>query len=344
VGVPTPDVVTPPVDAVVLGRAAYLDPCTVNEDCASGECLTTSGGARFCTRRCVATSECADGFLCTRPPGGIGARCVLDDTGTPCSATSTPCARICLGNNTGAAAHCTRECTSGADCPAGFGCQLDGSGLRLCISTEQPCGAGVECTSNLCLNIRTTQFSGCTSRCTTARDCPRRMTYDLGGGVRYALPAYDCISSGGDRICVPPVIPIDPRDGAILASDALGAPCTETDNGCRSGVCDTTEGVCVQGCTPTAGCPSGFNCLPWQPDGMGTAVYLVCRRALTGSVPVNGTCTRGADCVTGLCLPDTGGSTAYCSRYCSDRLCPTGMHCVPDGTAFDGTALALCQR
>ena len=335
------DVPVTPVDTgTPPGRGAYLDPCMVNEDCASGECLRTSGGARFCTRRCVATLDCADGFLCSRP----GGRCVLDDTGTACDTTSTPCARVCLGNNLGHAAHCTHECNSAADCPAGFGCQDVGGGQRMCVSAEQPCGRADDCTSSLCLNIRTTAFNGCTNSCVTARDCPRRMTYDLGSGVRYPLPPYDCVQSGADRICVPPVIPIDTRDGAILASDALGAPCSESNNGCRSGVCDTAEGVCVQGCTPTSGCPSGFNCLPWQPDGTGTAVYLACRRALTGSSPVNGTCTRGADCVTGLCLPDASGTTAYCSRYCTDRLCPTGMRCVPDGTAFDGTPLALCLR
>lgn len=331
----------PPADAgPPPGRGAYLDPCARDEDCASGECLTTVGGARFCTRRCVATPECGDGFLCDSPPAGRPARCVLDDTGVACDArTAVPCARFCVGNPVnGLQAHCTRECRAASDCPAGYGCLDAGGGQRVCISAEQPCTRDLDCTTNLCVGMGG-GFRGCTSRCQADADCPRRMTIRVDGAGRVALPPYRCALLGGVRLCVPP---IEAKGGDLSGSNALGASCGPgVDPLCRSGVCDAVMNVCVQGCTPAGGCPSGFACRPWIVD---SAVYLVCRSPVAGSAPVNGPCAAAADCVTGLCLRDAPGPTAYCSRYCIDGLCPTGMRCMQDGTAYDGTRLALCRR
>lgn len=341
VGTPPADVGTPPADmGAVTGRGAYLDPCATGADCATGECLTTSGGARFCTRRCVATSECGDGFLCDSPPAGRPARCVLDDTGVACDArTAVPCARFCVGNPvSGLLAHCTHECRTAADCPAGYGCQDAGGGQRVCITAEQPCDRAIDCTTNVCLGTAG-GFAGCTSRCTSASDCPRRMTVNVTGVGRVALPPYECRLVGGERVCVPP---LEATGGDIVGSVALGGSCgAGATPECRSGVCDGEVNVCVQGCTPTGGCPSGFVCRTWIDDA---DVYLVCRRAVTGSVGVNGECATGADCVTGLCLGTGVGTAAYCSRFCNDRLCPTGMRCMPIGAAYDGTPISLCQR
>ena len=321
-------------------RAGYLDPCSTNDDCASGECLTTTAGARFCTRRCAATTACADGFLCHSPPAGRPARCVLDDTGTACDVrTALPCARFCVANPvTRLMAHCTHECRTAADCPAGYGCQDAGGGQRVCIAAEQPCGRASDCTTNVCIGMAG-GFQGCTSHCTSASDCPRRMTINATGVGIVTLPPYECQVVDGERICVPP---LQALGGDVAGSDELGAACGATGTPlCRSGVCDGEGNVCVQGCTPAGGCPSGFACRPWVDD---TDVYLVCRRSVSGNVPVGGPCSVGADCVTGLCQGSATGAPAYCSRFCRDRLCPTGMRCVDIGRALDGTPIALCQR
>ena len=336
------DVPVTPVDTGPLpGRGAYLDPCTTAGDCASGECLSLSSGARFCTRRCVATSECADGFVCNSPPAGEAARCVPDDTGTACDArTAVPCARFCVGNPVGGVqAHCTRECRTGADCPAGYGCQDAGGGQRVCMSAEQPCSRAIDCTSNICVGTPG-GFQGCTSRCASDSDCPRRMTVNVTGLGVVALPPYRCQLVEGERICVPP---LEITGGDISGSNELGASCGPGASPlCRSGVCDSETNVCVQGCTPTGGCPSGFACRPWVD---GTDIYLVCRRSVTGNVPIGGTCMIGADCVSGLCqgTSPSPGSPGYCTRFCNDRLCPTGMRCNPLGSSLDGTMISLCQ-
>ncbi len=345
-GSPPVDLGTPPVDVPAATDSApttgrYLDPCAANTDCLSGECLELTNGARFCTRRCAASSDCADGFICNSPPAGTAARCVPDDIGTPCTvATAMSCARLCVGNPvSGTQAHCTHECSSAADCPAGYGCQDAGGGTRVCISAEQPCARASECTTNLCIGM-TSGFQGCTSRCTSDNDCPRRMTRnDADAGV-VALRPYRCQVVSGERLCVPP---LQSNGGDLMGSVALGGSCgSSASPQCRSGVCDGETNVCVQGCTPTGGCPAGFACRPWVD---GTDVHLVCRRSVSGATLIGRSCSIGADCVTGLCqgTSATPGSPAYCTRLCNDRLCPTGMTCRPLGSTLDGTMISLCQ-
>lgn len=52
--------------------------------------------------------------------------------------------------------------------------------------------------------------------------------------------------------------------------------------------------------------------------------------------------SRGSsDCATSACLP---AAVPYCTRYCADGVCPTGLRCVAHPNAFDGTRLATCER
>lgn len=349
VGFPPVDRGPPPVDVPVTpvdtgpspGSARYLDPCSTNADCMTGECLSLSSGARYCTRRCVSSSECAEGFLCSIPPPGGVARCVPDDTGTDCDArTAVPCARYCVGNPVGGVqAHCTHECRTATDCPAGYGCQDAGGGTRVCISAEQPCSRAIDCTTNICVGMAG-GFQGCTSRCTGDGDCPRRMTINV-DGFPFQLPPYRCQVVDGERVCVPPLQAVG---GDILGSVAIGGSCGTPGAPplCRSGVCDSETNVCVQGCTPTGGCPAGFVCRPWVD---GTDIYMVCRRSVTGASLIGASCSIGADCTSGLCqgTSSTPGAPAYCTRFCNDRLCPTGMMCRPLGSSLDGTMISLCQ-
>jgi hypothetical protein len=234
-------------------------------------------------------------------------------------------------------AHCTHECRAASDCPAGYAC-ADAESTRVCMAIEQPCATASDCVTNLCVGSAGA-FHGCTSRCLTADDCPRRMTINVEGSGRITLPPYQCALVSGERICVPP---LDGSGGDLTGSVAQGGTCGTTGTvPCRSGVCDSEPNTCVQGCSPLGGCPTGFVCRPWQD---GADLYLVCRPSAVGRVALNGPCTAGAQCASGLCLGADIGVGSYCTRFCNDRLCPSGMRCVPSGTAFDGTALALCQR
>jgi hypothetical protein len=59
-----------------------------------------------------------------------------------------------------------------------------------------------------------------------------------------------------------------------------------------------------------------------------------------GSLWLGSTCTRGRDCLSGICqMP------GYCTRMCADGFCPDGMFCEAAGiTASDGTPVKLCKK
>ncbi len=340
---PPPPDVTPPPDVVrpdaAPPRGAYLDPCTSTVDCQSMDCAPLGAASGFCTRTCSSRRDCGDGYQCAR------GRCVADDTGTPCDPRgATACAFACFGNGASGRGHCTRECASGRDCPAGYGCQVV-SGMPVCVEVEAPCARAADCDTNLCVGVGPS-FSGCTATCRTAADCPQRMTLDIDGRL-LALPPYQCQPFGGATVCVAPVQGAI-AGGDLTGSDPIGATCSATPGApvqCRSGVCDgdDTPPSCVQGCSPTGGCPAGYACRPWLPDGPTGSVYLVCRPAGRGALGT--TCTRGSDCATGLCQARSAGDpTGYCTRFCGDGICPTGMACTPAGSAVGGVTLALCAR
>ncbi len=311
--VPPVDNYVPPVDNYVPPiLRAYLDACGSDADCTSGMCATDA--PRFCTRSCSVHSDCGNGQVCA------AGRCALDDTGmTGCNpATAAPCHLYCYGAAT--SAHCTRDCSSPADCPSGYACSPV-SGRHVCVKIEIPCAGPTQCPSGL--GFCGAGMVGCTANCTTAADCPLRLPIPGFG-------AYTCEVRSGQSVCIPPA--------DVLGSDPIGAVCAATGTVyCRSGACDdaTVPSTCNQNCTPNGGCGPGYGCYP---EPTGADIYFVCHAA--GRAWVNEACARSADCYTGLC--DTSG---YCSRLCNDGLCPTGMHCLDTGLAsVDGTRVMLCRR
>lgn len=308
----TPDTTTP--DTTTPGTGAYLDPCTAAGDCASGMCTATS--PQFCTRACSRQSDCAHGQICSSAKA-----CVLDDSGAACDPVSAvPCASYCYGSPS--SAQCTHECTSAADCAAGFACS-DVGGTKVCVNIEIPCGTADECPSGLGFCGAT--GLGCTATCKTAADCPARL-------LLTGITPYTCQVNGGKQVCVPA--------SDVQGPDPLGATCNALGNTCRSGACDdgTSPASCAQRCVPRGGCPAGFGCFPLYDPAQ---TSLVCNRA--GTLWLGDTCGRGSDCVTGMC--QGSGATGYCTRMCADGLCPTGFVCQDSGvTADDGTRVRLCTR
>ncbi len=312
----------PPMDAGMdaghdsgppVGTGRYLDRCTSGSDCASGRCVDDVGGTRMCTITCSTHRDCAGEHVC------LAGECRHDDTGAGCSTASpTSCVLgLCVGNATTGTGHCTRQCDSAADCPAGFAC-ADAGGTRVCVDIEHGCASAAQCATGLCLSVQ-----GCTAECRTAADCPRRFDF---------LPPYTCaIAFGSARpICVPP------ED--IVGADPIGASCRSDSSGlfvlCRSGACDDsapTGPMCTQACTEEGGCGPGLGCFPLVDGG---SITLACSRA--GSRAIGATCSSGRECDSGLC--DTAG---FCTRLCTDDgLCPTGMRCDP----VPGFGLSICRR
>jgi len=300
-----------PDSAPQPGQGRYLDRCTAPGDCQSGLCVADVGGTMMCTRSCTGTNECANRQVCA------GQRCVPDDTGRPCQITNpAACASgFCLGTATLPGA-CTRNCTQGADCPAGFACATV-SAQRVCMEIEKPCASGEQCASGLCLTQQ-----GCTSACSGPADCPPRLA---------GLPPYTCAIAFGSStpICVPPA--------DIFGPDAAGALCRPASQPgttlCRSGACDDGAPggpMCTQACNEAGGCPPGLGCFPLADAG---SIKLVCSRAGTRSL--GAVCANGRDCDSGLC--DAG--TLRCTRLCGDGICPTGWTCMP----VAGFGVSICR-
>lgn len=302
-----------------VGTKAYLTKCASDGECASGHC--TASGPRFCTKACTAHADCANGQICG---GGL---CALDDTGqTGCNlASGSPCQQYCYGSSSAAAArHCTHDCASGADCPAGYACSAVGSGKKVCVDIERSCATAGDCPSGL--GYCGASGVGCTAKCESAADCPLRLV---------GLPAYTCEDKGlGFKVCVAP--------SDVLGADPIGTSCPATGtNTCRSDGCDTSLSPpqCVERCSVRGGCPVGWGCFPSEDPGPPATASLVCTRA-TGGGWLGDSCTKASDCATGLCQ-----SPGYCTRLCVDGLCPDGMSCsAPLLTADDGTPIKLCTK
>jgi hypothetical protein len=298
-----------------------LDLCASDAECNSGHCAT--GAVRFCTPSCTTFADCPLGLSCSS--AGL---CAIDDTGKACTASGAgSCITgLCIGTST--AAHCTHECGSGADCPAGFACTRDaGSGKKICIDIERPCGTNA-CPSALCLG----GADGCTAKCEVDADCPVRATGITG------ITSYRCQNVGGTMVCVPPASP------EITGSDPLGTTCPASGtNTCRSGLCDTgaSSPICNEACTPRGGCTSGWGCFPDVIDATAGTISYLCNRA-GGTAWVGQSCARAADCVTGMCQGRPSGG-AFCTRVCDDGLCPTGLTCTAAGTSAEGYAVKICN-
>lgn len=293
------------------GTKSYLDRCVSDSECLSGRCVDDVGGTRMCTISCSGHLACASEHVC-----GSDGFCHHDDTGASCS-TGSPAScelGLCVGNAATGSGHCTRQCTSGRDCPAGFSC-ADAGGTFVCVNIEHSCSSASQCETGICLSVQ-----GCTSSCRTAADCPRRFSF---------LPQYTCAVAFGSSgpICVPPA--------DIAGGDPIGAVCPAAGaNTCRSGGCDSaapTGPMCTQSCTQEGGCGAGLGCWP-QVDGAG--ITFLCSRG--GSSAIGSPCATGRQCDSGLC--DTSG---YCSRLCTDdSLCPSDMRCEP----VAGFPVSLCRR
>lgn len=326
------------------GAGGELDLCGSEGDCGSSlHCRQLSkGGAMRCTRACSSSSQCPSGLRCDDPGDGTKV-CLASDIGRQCSAAND-CHFACITT-----AHtCTEPCTSGSDCPNGYGCMAVG-GQKVCVKAEAYCD-GVD--NSACVVPAACDLSpnmilgGCTLACDSAADCPRRAAGfaawtcdglcrrpgDVVGPLEngYKPTQYYCnAASQVVNLC---------NDAQHIDFDQFTIPAPPAVN-CSSGM--TTDGVagdsCVDSCRYQGGCPSGAAC---------TAVGNVANQRVglclpTGFQEVGANCTKDRDCAFGYC------SQGKCSRDCTaDGVCPTGSTCTAVGGAaptVEGAPFKRCQ-
>lgn len=325
----------PPPDAGPPGTRAYLEPCALDRECASGRCVADGPGSdRVCSRACTGRADCADWHFCLAASAGASGFCTWKDVGAPCSgsASGDECAFACIHSDSPGSGHCTHACTRASDCPGGYACVLtdftDPASLRVCAWIHKACPVdATQCPTTLggCGPDGTGSTDGtqCSGACLTAADCP-----PIFGG------SYTCGTPPGFpatlRICQPPT----------GADGASGEPCG-SDADCRSGVCAFAEAadpvaVCLERCVPGIGCATGFGCTPVVLTGTGAAANVCVPAGRGGS---GDPCTRNRDCRSGAC----GSAARACIDTCQGGACPMGFTCVAEGLTVEGVALRTCR-
>ncbi len=296
-----------------------FDLCGQDSDCASGLVCRPMGinQAARCTRTCSASSQCMAGTRCAPVPPKKDWICAFDDDGAPCTNAGGECNDFCL-SVLNKPLYCTSVCTSGAQCPAGWGCSLPIGGTRVCVRLDVPCANEYDCAGLAC--DPSLIVSGCSMSCTSSLDCPQRPSH---------LPKWSC--SGG--YCYRPGDVFGPASKDMTTSWACNGQGLPV-NVCADGLtfdsapaltCNEIETVntqtdCVSSCTPTGGCGQGYACVSDYVAINGTPTA-VCIR--TGYAEVGQPCSKNEDCVFGVC-----SKAKKCSRDCStDGVCPKGFAC-----------------
>lgn len=317
--------------------AALLSVCTQDGDCDSGMCRPERLGAGLerCTEGCSVHADCASGFRCEEQ--GAESYCVRSDVGRGCSAAGQ-CHFACLSPLN----YCTSSCSSGADCPSGYGCMPVG-GANVCVRAAADCAADTsQCVSPAACDTSLV-VSSCTLACDTASDCPQR-----GAG----LPPWTC-----DGACRRPGDVYGPLPGGFAPAQWACNASLQVVNLCNDGLhidfgtfmqpnppsvdCGspfTTDGLpgdaCLDSCRYQGGCPMGFGCAAVAELAVNQRIGL-CMPA--GAGEVGASCSSHGDCAFSLCESGT------CSRDCSrDGACPEGSTCTAQSGTIEGQPYRIC--
>ncbi len=325
------------------GTGQELDLCGTDGDCISSlSCKAmVKSGTKRCTLPCSSNAQCMAGTRCI--DDGTGQYCLGDDSGRPCTEPSL-CNYGCI---TGPG-YCTAPCSSGSDCPNGWGCMPVGNpATHVCVRAEALCEQGntASCVVPAACDLSSTLILGsCTLACNSAADCPQRAV---------PLAPWSC-----DGLCRRPADVFGPLPGGyqptewhcdynsnpvVLCNDAqhidfvgFTIPPAPSVN-CQSPttIQGASNDACVNSCRYQGGCAYGFACV---------AVGSVSSQRIglclpTGMTEPGQACTSNTSCAFGYC------SNGVCSRDCTvDGICPGGLSCVAGGApAVEGMAFRRCE-
>lgn len=290
--------------------------CTTDLDCAGGVCWDG-----FCTKTCVAATDCGPVVAPSPLPAGTQMACALNQLGDPFS--------YCLPGSLAA-------CGPGAPCPSGEACALG-----LSPTAVVPATASTGVYAGLCLTTLVADaYQPAGSTC-EPEDGPYACE-NQGGYLGSGCVAHQCsraCASDADcpvaMFCGP--APFSQRYGGVAAflqtsgtGVCLGHSCGQVHG--QAGL--ATLQVTQQGAD--AVCPAGEICAPTVAVGAtGDTAYLSCIPPRPGAQGYGQPCSL--DPAAGLrCADDTlcvarGAGARFCSTLCrTDADCAAGSACMDD--------------
>lgn len=292
--------------------------CLSNENCPSGLCLPDN----HCSA-CGPNAKCAQGEVCAAD-GSCKSGCETDTAGCTDGLYCLPGSVSCV--------ECIRDaqCGPGRVCDQGHVCRGGCSALNPVCVAGQVCdvdgGTCVGCVTNADCHAPQPVCDPATRSCVgciVSTDCkdPSKPVCDA--------PNHQCVACNVDTDCGP--------GNVCNAMHQCTAGCSQQNPACLNGqICNVPKGQCVQcnddaqcgGATPR--CEPATNrcvaCLPGANDNCPLGQYcrpdFVCERG----------CKTGADCPSGMCLPDHS-----CGSCTTDTQCAAGQVCN------NGTCIAACS-
>ena len=320
----------------------------LNKCLGDGECLDplvcramVKGGTMRCTRSCSSSAQCMSGTRCLSD--GSGQSCLGDDVGRTCNNAATCNFACILGPG-----YCTAPCTSGADCPNGYGCMPVGSPAQnVCVKAEAYCDGSDNsaCIASSACDLSPNMIiGGCTLACNTAADCPQRAAllapWTCDGLCRRPADVYGSLPGG-----------YTPAEYYCNAQQQVVNLCNDAEHmnfqqftipnppsvDCQSGTSQpgSAGDACVDSCRYQGGCIFGFSCV--AVGSMGSERIGLCLP--TGSLEPGAGCNANTACAFGYCV------NSKCSRDCTaDGVCPNGLACVPGGApTVEGQTFRRCE-
>lgn len=327
------------------GRCRFAG-CLEDSDCEIGRCRTDV----------FACTECSEAADCpaTAPVCNDEGRCIgcLEDADC-----TYPGPGYCQ-TNTGTCAHCLQNshCPSGLTCGPTGTCQGAQRG-QSCADGQVECDVGLMCVqlngNSMCLEACNLYTPGCADPeiCVklTFADSPSLVFEDgapLGvcyppfagaPGYRQACndncqPNLACIADSSQQKSCKAYC--DPKQPFCAAGEVCHS--FPGDYSGRSyGVCYADNGF-ADACDGDGDCKAGLSCVPRDDPSTVTDLSTACAFDV-GAAPGLGACTRDADCRSGACRADPGGSAGASPFFCFAA-------CAEDADCTHGDQQGLCDR
>jgi hypothetical protein len=322
----------------VLERCTSSDECLDNLDCVQ---MKPGSAVSRCVPSCISNAQCPTDTRCIDT--GTGNHCVASDIGTSC--TGAPqCNFACLTPQN----YCTDSCSSGADCPNGYGCMGVGNPAQnVCVKLEAICDGvdNSQCIADAACDLSPSLIiGGCTQACNSAADCPQRAAglspWTCDGLCRRPADVYGPLPGGWnptEYYCDASLNPINLCNDAQhidFVGFTIPAP-PAVDCGSNFTTTGAANDSCVNSCRYQGGCPDDFSCVAVgsvSADRIGLCLPI--GNTLTGE-----SCTSHTQCEFGYC------ANGSCSRDCSsDGYCTNGTTCVAGGGPnVEGLSFRRCE-